>query len=270
LQLYRDRDSLAELITKLSGGKLGPAELAKAVLDDDSTQSQDDEDEEDQPDDILLDTGQPEDAKPPGLVNGSHKKKKKKRHDKHLDENADESEASGDEEAESLKDVEKDPDISETKSSSETPTDELKNKAENVVAKEVETDLKRKADDEPIDSKKIKEAEVGEAIEEPVMVVKGEGSGADCEAEFGEAIEEPLMLFCGTGAGTECDTGNPGENKEEEKPQEKQEEPKDNKGDSPSKAAVGFIKLYNLPLLFNNILNFISTGVEHRPNLQWK
>lgn len=56
--------------------------------------------------------------------------------------------------------------------------------------------------------------EVGEAIEEPMMMVQGEGSGSDCDAVnpiVGEAIEEPASFFYGEGAGAECDTGNPGD-----------------------------------------------------------
>ncbi|XP_015606186.1 uncharacterized protein LOC107272973 isoform X2 [Cephus cinctus] len=56
--------------------------------------------------------------------------------------------------------------------------------------------------------------EVGEAIEDPVMKVQGEGSGSDCDAVnplFGEAIEEPVMFFYGEGSGQDCDTGNPGD-----------------------------------------------------------
>lgn len=56
--------------------------------------------------------------------------------------------------------------------------------------------------------------EVGEAIEEPTMMIQGEGSGSDCDAVnpiVGEAIEEPTIFFYGEGSGAECDTGNPGD-----------------------------------------------------------
>ncbi|XP_067206462.1 microtubule-associated protein futsch [Linepithema humile] len=56
--------------------------------------------------------------------------------------------------------------------------------------------------------------EVGEAIEEPMMMVQGEGSGSDCDAVnpvVGEAIEEPTAFFYGEGSGAECETGNPGD-----------------------------------------------------------
>lgn len=52
---------------------------------------------------------------------------------------------------------------------------------------------------------------VSEAIEEPVMVITGEGNGADCESSyfFGEEISEPVMYFFGEGYGYDNDTGNP-------------------------------------------------------------
>ncbi|KOC60934.1 Remodeling and spacing factor 1 [Habropoda laboriosa] len=56
--------------------------------------------------------------------------------------------------------------------------------------------------------------EVGEAIEEPMMMIQGEGSGSDCDAVnpgLGEAVEEPIIFFYGEGSGEECQTGNPGE-----------------------------------------------------------
>ncbi|XP_018350050.1 PREDICTED: uncharacterized protein LOC108753179 isoform X1 [Trachymyrmex septentrionalis] len=56
--------------------------------------------------------------------------------------------------------------------------------------------------------------EVSEAIEEPIMMVQGEGSGSDCDAVnpiVGEAIEEPTTFFYGEGSGAECGTGNPGD-----------------------------------------------------------
>lgn len=55
------------------------------------------------------------------------------------------------------------------------------------------------------------EKAVGEAIEEPLMIVTGEGNGADCESSYfiGEEICEPVMYFCGEGWGADNDTGNP-------------------------------------------------------------
>ncbi|XP_011152130.1 uncharacterized protein LOC105190847 isoform X2 [Harpegnathos saltator] len=56
--------------------------------------------------------------------------------------------------------------------------------------------------------------DIGEAIEEPMMMVQGEGSGSDCDAVnpiVGEAVEEPTSFFYGEGSGAECNTGNPGD-----------------------------------------------------------
>lgn len=56
--------------------------------------------------------------------------------------------------------------------------------------------------------------EMNEAIEEPLMMIQGEGSGSDCDAVnpiVGEAVEEPTIFFYGEGSGTECETGNPGD-----------------------------------------------------------
>ncbi|XP_066585039.1 titin homolog [Prorops nasuta] len=56
--------------------------------------------------------------------------------------------------------------------------------------------------------------DVGEAIEEPVMMVHGEGSGSDCDGvnpAIGESIEEPIIYFYGEGSGADCNTGNPGD-----------------------------------------------------------
>lgn len=52
---------------------------------------------------------------------------------------------------------------------------------------------------------------VSEAIEEPVMLITGEGNGADCESSYfiGEEISEPVMYFFGEGYGFDNDTGNP-------------------------------------------------------------
>uniref|UniRef100_A0A2M4A4M4 Putative titin n=1 Tax=Anopheles triannulatus TaxID=58253 RepID=A0A2M4A4M4_9DIPT len=54
---------------------------------------------------------------------------------------------------------------------------------------------------------------VGEAIEDPPVMVQGEGSGADCDSAtvqplFSEVIEEPIMFFYGAGAGAENGMGN--------------------------------------------------------------
>lgn len=62
--------------------------------------------------------------------------------------------------------------------------------------------------------------DVGKAIEEPLMMVHGEGSGSDCDAVnpiCEEEIEEPLMYFYGEGLGADCDTGNPTDKTSENK-----------------------------------------------------
>lgn len=91
---------------------------------------------------------------------------------------------------------------------------------------EINETEKRLADDnEPQggrETKRIKldNDEVSEAIEEPPLIVAGEGSGEDCEGEnnfnvyhddsgVGEAIEEPVMFILGHGSGQDCDMGNP-------------------------------------------------------------
>ncbi|XP_030760459.1 remodeling and spacing factor 1 [Sitophilus oryzae] len=69
-----------------------------------------------------------------------------------------------------------------------------------------------------------KEPIVGEAIEEPVMKIQGEGSGAENDSPIlSEAIEEDIMYFFGTGSGQECQGGNepnPEESKEDTKTDE--------------------------------------------------
>uniref|UniRef100_A0A182FRT8 Uncharacterized protein n=1 Tax=Anopheles albimanus TaxID=7167 RepID=A0A182FRT8_ANOAL len=63
--------------------------------------------------------------------------------------------------------------------------------------------------------KEASDATVGEAIEDPPVMVQGEGSGADCDSAttaaqplFSEVIEEPIMFFYGVGAGVDNDMGN--------------------------------------------------------------
>ncbi|ETN65542.1 hypothetical protein AND_002683 [Anopheles darlingi] len=72
-------------------------------------------------------------------------------------------------------------------------------------------DSRKEASDKPSADK----ATVGEAIEDPPVMVSGEGSGADCDSAtaavqpmFSEVIEEPIMFFYGLGAGVENDMGN--------------------------------------------------------------
>uniref|UniRef100_A0A182P2H9 PHD-type domain-containing protein n=1 Tax=Anopheles epiroticus TaxID=199890 RepID=A0A182P2H9_9DIPT len=58
----------------------------------------------------------------------------------------------------------------------------------------------------------LNEEGVSEAIEDPLVTVKGESNGADCDSAvepiFSEVIEEPIMFFFGHGAGVENDMGN--------------------------------------------------------------
>ena len=49
---------------------------------------------------------------------------------------------------------------------------------------------------------------VSEAVVEKVKVVKGNGSGADCDAICGEEIVETFMFVTGRGSGANCDAGN--------------------------------------------------------------
>ncbi|GBP58874.1 Remodeling and spacing factor 1 [Eumeta japonica] len=53
--------------------------------------------------------------------------------------------------------------------------------------------------------------QVGSTIEEPVMLVTGEGDGVECESFsiFGEEIIEPIMFVWGEGSGESNCTGNP-------------------------------------------------------------
>lgn len=79
----------------------------------------------------------------------------------------------------------------------------------NVLDNKPDSPKKEEISEEPEELKAINE-EVGEAIEEPVMIVTGEGSGADCDSYYiGEEIEEEVMFFYGEGYGYDNDTGNP-------------------------------------------------------------
>nr|XP_027214064.1 calponin homology domain-containing protein DDB_G0272472-like [Penaeus vannamei] len=118
--------------------------------------------------------------------------------------------------------------------------------------KDSASDAKMDVDKKPSDStdknsaKPIgPEPEVGEAITEPVMLVKGDGEGAACEAgnplldsdiechtdsskpwwecfsrsdssgdSVGEAVTEEIMYFWGEGNGADCDAGNNGDETE--------------------------------------------------------
>lgn len=111
----------------------------------------------------------------------------------------------------------KDCDGSEAKSTEEAATsdsvsntalnsnkeDSLESKKSPEITKQVELSVENNDNQE--------EESVSEAIEEPVMLVTGEGNGADCESSYiiGEEIEEEVMYFFGEGSGYDNDTGNP-------------------------------------------------------------
>ncbi|XP_046422391.1 uncharacterized protein LOC124180689 [Neodiprion fabricii] len=96
--------------------------------------------------------------------------------------------------------------------------------------------------------------EVGEAIEEPVMMVQGQGSGSECDAVnpgIGEAINEPVMYFYGEGLGSESETGNPGD-----------ETSTDNEVSKESKSEQSSSSLSNLNLPESQVLPEISPTNE--------
>ncbi|XP_017099143.2 microtubule-associated protein futsch [Drosophila bipectinata] len=86
--------------------------------------------------------------------------------------------------------------------------------------------------------------EIGEAIEEPTMVVKGQGSGRDCDAVptnqicelpfqfeceellFSEVVEDPVMHVIGQGSGHDCLVGNGKNDAAEGETTTEQSEPK--------------------------------------------
>lgn len=84
-------------------------------------------------------------------------------------------------------------------------------KEENISEEDEEITSKRQREsDEDTDAKRIK---LSEEIEEPLMLVKGEGAGEENQCPIiGEEIEEEVMIITGEGSGRECMTGN------EEKP----------------------------------------------------
>ena len=109
----------------------------------------------------------------------------------------------------------------------EESPEESPEEKETKMESEASTNPKRprESDEEPTESKKPKleeEAVVSEAIEEPVMIIKGEGSGAENQAVspiVGEEAEEDLMFFYGEGDGEECQTGNEDKNAEQSQPE---------------------------------------------------
>ncbi|CAG9578135.1 unnamed protein product [Danaus chrysippus] len=82
---------------------------------------------------------------------------------------------------------------------------------ENYYGEELKVDDGEGNNDKSESETVAKDEEIGEAIEEPVMVVTGEGNGAECESFiiYGEEISEPVMYFYGDGWGEENETGNP-------------------------------------------------------------
>uniref|UniRef100_A0A182SX07 DDT domain-containing protein n=1 Tax=Anopheles maculatus TaxID=74869 RepID=A0A182SX07_9DIPT len=88
--------------------------------------------------------------------------------------------------------------------------------AENPEGKQTNTKESREESDKHVNktgtTALVEEEGVSEAIQDPPLVVKGEGSGADCnsgiELMFSEVIEEPVMFVYGFGAGHENDMGN--------------------------------------------------------------
>lgn len=87
-------------------------------------------------------------------------------------------------------------------------TEEKGTTEEKETTEEKVTPEKNKEDSS---EKQDEDEELGEAIEEPVMHVTGEGNGADCDSSYfiGEEISEPVMFFYGEGWGYDNDTGNP-------------------------------------------------------------
>lgn len=96
--------------------------------------------------------------------------------------------------------------------------------------------------------------EVGEAIEEPMIMIQGEGSGSDCDAVnpgLGEAVEEPIIFFYGEGSGEECQTGNPGEETTDNKESNESKNEADSATSSPSS---------NKNLNEDSLINEVSVG----------
>ncbi|XP_053970736.1 uncharacterized protein LOC128872264 isoform X2 [Hylaeus volcanicus] len=105
--------------------------------------------------------------------------------------------------------------------------------------------------------------EVGEAIEEPMMMVQGEGSGSDCDAVnpgLGEAVEEPIIFFYGEGSGEECQAGNPNDDTSA-----------DNKESNESKnEADSATSSLSLNSTEDSLVNEVSTGslVANKSNIK--
>ncbi|XP_064554223.1 microtubule-associated protein futsch [Drosophila montana] len=139
--------------------------------------------------------------------------------DSELDEGEEEEEESLDGEEESLDSAAADEDENERKFNEDDENDE--------------------DEDDEDDDDDDNDDEVGEAIEEPTLIVRGQGAGRDCQAlpddiqflsdfaaneeldaPVGETIVEPLYYVLGSGSGAEClvGNGNTETNAEEEPP----------------------------------------------------
>ncbi|XP_076753989.1 uncharacterized protein LOC143425239 isoform X1 [Xylocopa sonorina] len=97
--------------------------------------------------------------------------------------------------------------------------------------------------------------EVGEVIDEPIMMIQGEGSGSDCDAVnpgIGEAVEEPIIFFYGEGSGEECQTGNPGDDTSADN---KESNESKNEADSASSSLSS-----NKTLNEDSLINEVSPG----------
>ncbi|KAF4521527.1 hypothetical protein B566_EDAN012216 [Ephemera danica] len=238
--IAKDRESLAQLISTLSGGRLDAEALAIAEGEEEEEEeelsSSVDDDDEAAQGQILLDTGQPEDAQPPGILptNGSAA-------DPVSDTPAPDTEEQKSEE--STEDGQKE----------EKPCEEPVAATDPVEAKA--EDEEKRLESTPAGGEQAVNLSIPSLLPSQILKRKldepAEPSKRPCpepkpeDEEFGEAIEEPLMLVTGPGAGAECDTGNPGEGKDAEKKEEKKESPPkpprvsrwDNSNVSPPKGA---------------------------------
>ncbi|CAG5058810.1 unnamed protein product [Parnassius apollo] len=103
----------------------------------------------------------------------------------------------------------------ETKEDKHIAVNDLNNK-EVIESRKTESDSQEETSNSPEENfnnkdEKYEKDEVGEEIEEPLMIIKGEGNGVDCESSYiiGEEISEPVMFIYGDGWGYDNDTGNP-------------------------------------------------------------
>ncbi|CAH0558854.1 unnamed protein product [Brassicogethes aeneus] len=134
----------------------------------------------------------------------------------------------GNDEAEPVEEEEEEGDDEEEKEEEEEEKEEEEEEEEKgeeeKELKKLESKGKRKAkeikESKPGKRGKVENREsnnvVSKEIEEPVMKIKGEGSGADNKDSniiLGEVIEEETIYFYGEGSGRECETGNEDQNK---------------------------------------------------------